>query len=232
MRRSDRAAGPCIRCGERVVDQHDQRDDQQAGEGEERVREQQGSECEQGQEQGPDRERDRDIDVDRGLHVGLHMREQLPGRRRAMEVERQLAVSVRDGTTQPGRRRGARDAAVVPAHHDRDRAAERETEEDCHAEPHRRCGYAGAERRSQHAVGHLPERNAHRDGCDGEGERTQERQRERLGMRTDVGAYEPNTSDEHRRPVVMLRLSAGHASSPRRPSSADPRRTPGPRPDV
>ena len=67
-------------------------------------------------------ERDRPEHVDRRLDVGLHVREQLPGRRLAVVLELELAVAV--GHAAPERRHDplAGDPAVVTADHDADRA--------------------------------------------------------------------------------------------------------------
>jgi hypothetical protein len=108
--------------GERAI-QHDRRRyDHQPDRRQERIRNEERGQREDREERRPDGERDGVVHVDGGFDVGLHVREQLARRGRAVVVEGELAIAVGHPRAERGGDGGPGDAAVVAPHHDRDRA--------------------------------------------------------------------------------------------------------------
>ena len=86
------------------------------------VRREQRDHREEHQEEHAGGERDRVQHVHRRLDVGLHVRDQLAGRRLFVELQREVPVAVGDARAERRHDARARDAAVVPANHDPARA--------------------------------------------------------------------------------------------------------------
>ena len=114
--------GPFHPPGEAAVHQRERREQQDADHREVQVGREQRDQREQDQEEHAGRERDGVQDVHGRLDVGLHVRDQLAGRRLLVELEREIAVPVGDPRAERGHHARAGHAAVVPADHDAERA--------------------------------------------------------------------------------------------------------------
>ncbi len=141
---------------------------------------------EQHQEEHAGGERDRVQHVDRRLDVGLHVRDQLAGRRLLVELERQVPVAVGDPRAERRHDARPRDAAVVPANHDAARAQRARGHDRGDREPDLRRRHAAVERGLQDVVHRAPQRDGQSDRCQRVHHRAAHRDQERAGVRLDV----------------------------------------------
>ncbi len=195
---------------ERPVHKRERREDQDAEREQVRVGDREHHQRERHEEDDAGRERHGVQDVDRGLDVGLHVREELAGRRLPVVGERQIPVPVGHPVAQARPDGRPEHAAEVPADPDPHRPDGREAQDRRHGQPHGGRADPARERRADHAVRDAPERHRHRDRAHGEHERAHDRDGERPRMGADVGQHQTHAAAEQPARLV-LRKHRRHA---------------------
>ena len=192
--------------GEALVHQGERREDHRPDESQERIGRDHRDQREHGEREHPEGERHRPVEVHRRFHVGLHVREQLSGRRLPVVGEGQFPVAV--GDLRPERRHHALapDPAEEPADHDPERTERSAEHQQQHGDPDLRRRHAAPERRLQDLVGGSADLGGEPDRCEREQQRPRERHQERLRVHADVRGHQAHPAPEQAPRVLDLRL--------------------------